>query len=71
MKQARASVPPSSRIPGSGIVPDRDALRTERRYHKAWPREKVVQYIRDNAGISFGPNLVDIFLANVDKGQDS
>ncbi|MFP3982096.1 MAG: HD-GYP domain-containing protein [Desulfurivibrionaceae bacterium] len=48
-----------------------DALRVKRRYHEAWPREKVVQYIRDNAGTSFDPNLVETFLANVDKGQDS
>jgi len=42
-----------------------DALISERRYHKAWPREKVVEYIRSHAGTHFDPNLVELFLANV------
>ena len=42
-----------------------DALISERRYRAAWPREKVVEYIRSQAGIHFDPNLVDLFLANV------
>lgn len=44
-----------------------DALRSKRRYHKAWSRQKVVQYIRDHAGTSFDPNLVELFLANAEK----
>jgi HD-GYP domain-containing protein (c-di-GMP phosphodiesterase class II) len=42
-----------------------DALISERRYHKAWPREKVVEYIRSHAGTHFDPNLVELFLDNV------
>jgi putative nucleotidyltransferase with HDIG domain len=42
-----------------------DALISERRYRKAWPREKVVEYIRSQAGKHFDPGLVDLFLANV------
>ena len=42
-----------------------DALISERRYSKAWPREKVVEYIRSRAGTHFDPNLVDLFLANI------
>ncbi len=42
-----------------------DALISERRYHKAWPREKVVEYFRSQAGKHFDPGLVDLFLANV------
>jgi response regulator RpfG family c-di-GMP phosphodiesterase len=42
-----------------------DALISERRYHKAWPREKVVEYIRARAGKHFDPNLVELFLDNV------
>jgi HD-GYP domain-containing protein (c-di-GMP phosphodiesterase class II) len=41
-----------------------DALISERRYHKAWPHEKVVQYIRSLAGTHFDPDLVEVFLAN-------
>ncbi len=42
-----------------------DALISERRYRKAWPREKVVEYFRSQAGKHFDPGLVDLFLANV------
>lgn len=42
-----------------------DALISERRYHKPWPRQKVVQHIRSLAGTHFDPDLVEVFLANV------
>lgn len=42
-----------------------DALISARRYHEAWPREKVVEYIRASAGTHFDPNLVELFLDNV------
>lgn len=42
-----------------------DALISERRYRKAWPRDKVVEYIRSKAGTHFDPSLVELFLANV------
>jgi putative nucleotidyltransferase with HDIG domain len=42
-----------------------DALVSERRYRKAWSREKVTEYIRSQAGIQFDPKLVELFLANV------
>jgi len=42
-----------------------DALISRRRYHQAWPREKVVDHIRSLSGKHFDPDLVDVFLANV------
>lgn len=42
-----------------------DALVSERRYRKAWPRDKVAEYIRSQAGTHFDPGLVELFLANV------
>ena len=42
-----------------------DALISERRYRKAWPRDKVEEYIRSQAGRHFDPNLVDLFLTSV------
>ncbi len=42
-----------------------DALSHERRYHKAWPREKVETHIRELAGSHFDPDLVEVFLANI------
>ena len=44
-----------------------DALISTRRYHEAWPREEVAAYIRSHAGTHFDPNLVDVFLANVES----
>jgi putative nucleotidyltransferase with HDIG domain len=42
-----------------------DALISERRYRQAWPRKKVVEYIRSQSGTYFDPNLVDLFLTHV------
>jgi putative two-component system response regulator len=42
-----------------------DALISARRYHEAWPREKVVDYIRASGGTHFDPNLVELFLDKV------
>lgn len=42
-----------------------DALISERRYHAAWPREKVIEHIRSLAGIHFDPDLMEVFLAHV------
>ena len=43
-----------------------DALRSERPYRKPWPDEKVIAYLRENAGIKFDPRLVDLFLELVE-----
>jgi putative nucleotidyltransferase with HDIG domain len=47
-----------------------DALISRRRYHEAWPREKVETYIRELAGTHFDPDLVDMFLANVEEEDE-
>ena len=39
-----------------------DALTSERPYKKAWPVEDAINYIRDQAGISFDPVLSALFL---------
>ena len=39
-----------------------DALSFDRPYRKAWPAEKVQHYLRENAGILFDPEIVEIFL---------
>ena len=46
-----------------------DALISERRYHKAWPRDKVEEYIRARSGTYFDPNLVELFMANVGETE--
>jgi len=44
-----------------------DALISTRRYHEAWPRAKVEEYLRSRAGSHFDPDLVELFLANVEQ----
>ncbi|NKI33735.1 HD domain-containing protein [Wenzhouxiangella sp. XN79A] len=39
-----------------------DALSHDRVYKQAWPEEKVLDYIREQAGRHFDPALVDVFL---------
>lgn len=44
-----------------------DALGTERVYKKAWPLDKIINYMRDQRGKQFDPTLIDLFLANIDQ----
>jgi len=39
-----------------------DALAHDRRYHQAWPREKVCAHIKAGAGSHFDPEVVEVFL---------
>jgi len=39
-----------------------DALLSDRPYRKGWAKGKVLQYIEDNKGIYFDPEIADIFL---------
>jgi HD-GYP domain-containing protein (c-di-GMP phosphodiesterase class II) len=39
-----------------------DALRSDRPYRKAMPREEVLEYIRGKSGSQFDPSLVDVFM---------
>lgn len=43
-----------------------DALSMDRCYKSAWPEEKVVNYIIEERGGLFDPNLVDVFFASLD-----
>ncbi|MBW7472849.1 response regulator [Marinobacter sp. M216] len=43
-----------------------DALTSPRPYKEAWPMEKAVELIRENRGNHFDPDLVDLFLGNLD-----
>ncbi|QHT62692.1 HD domain-containing protein [Paenibacillus lycopersici] len=43
------------------IVDVYDALTSRRAYKDAWPAEQAVDYLRSQRGISFNPELVDIF----------
>ncbi|UCD34066.1 MAG: HD domain-containing protein [Nitrospiraceae bacterium] len=53
-------IPVSARI--FAIVDVWDALRSDRPYRSAWPREKVADHIRSLSGTHFDPALVGVFL---------
>ena len=44
-----------------------DALGSERVYKKAWPLEKILELFKDEKGKHFDPNLIDIFMENLDE----
>jgi PAS domain S-box-containing protein len=50
-------IPLSARI--FAIVDVYDALTSNRPYRKAWPKEDVVKYIRENSGTHFDPDIVE------------
>ena len=44
-----------------------DALGSERCYKKAWPDEKVFDFIKEQSGKHFDPMLVQMFFDNIDQ----
>lgn len=44
-----------------------DALTTKRPYKEAWPVEKAVQHLKDEAGKHFDPTLLSLFIENLPK----
>ena len=44
------------------IVDVWDAMGSDRPYRKAWPREKIIDYIQEQPGTHFDPAVVDAFL---------
>jgi putative nucleotidyltransferase with HDIG domain len=44
------------------IVDHWDALSSDRPYHRAWPREKIICHLKDNSGKCFDPRVVEAFL---------
>lgn len=45
-----------------------DALATERVYKKAWSKEKIIQYYRENAGKSFDPDVAEALIHLLERG---
>jgi len=64
---AGEEIPLSARI--FAIVDVWDALSSDRPYRKAWSREKVVEYLKNDIGKHFDPRVADVFLALVEKGE--
>ncbi len=44
------------------VVDVYDALSSDRPYRKAWPREKILEYIKSLSGIHFDPQVVEVCL---------
>jgi putative nucleotidyltransferase with HDIG domain len=44
------------------VVDQWDALTSDRPYRKAWTRETVIAYLRENAGKIYDPEIVNVFL---------
>jgi putative nucleotidyltransferase with HDIG domain len=49
------------------VVDAWDALNSDRVYRPAWPEDKIIAYLKENAGIRFDPNLVQAFLRLIDR----
>lgn len=65
-KQLRAaSIPIEGRI--TAISDVFDALTSQRPYKEAWPMQKAIEYIESKAGTHFDPQLVKLFIENIDK----
>jgi len=54
-----------------GVVDVWDALCSDRPYRKAWPKHKAFDYIRENAGTEFDPEVVEAFLKVVGESSVS
>jgi HD-GYP domain-containing protein (c-di-GMP phosphodiesterase class II) len=62
-------IPLSARI--FAIADVWDTLTSDRPYRPAWPKSKALDYIRDNAGIHFDPQVVKLFSELEDLWIDS
>ena len=59
-------IPLSARI--FSVIDVWDALLSDRPYSKAWPKEKTIRYLKEQAGKYFDPGIVEVFLNLVDQG---
>jgi len=61
-------IPLSARI--FSIIDVWDALRSDRPYRKAWSFERTYQYMEDESGKMFDPELIKVFLELVKEEQE-
>jgi putative nucleotidyltransferase with HDIG domain len=60
-------IPVSARI--FAVIDVWDALLSDRPYRSAWARDKVIEYIKEQSGIQFDPNITKIFWDMVEAGE--
>jgi response regulator RpfG family c-di-GMP phosphodiesterase len=46
-----------------------DALKSTRPYRGGWPEDKVLDYIRAQAGVLFDPQAVEVFFRVMSEGN--
>jgi response regulator RpfG family c-di-GMP phosphodiesterase len=51
----------------TGLCDVFDALSSRRVYKDVWPTTQIVDYIREQRGVQFDPQLVDAFLTHIDR----
>ncbi|HEX7000567.1 MAG TPA: HD domain-containing phosphohydrolase, partial [Trueperaceae bacterium] len=49
------------------VVDVYDALTSDRPYRQAWPRERALEYVKEQAGTHFDPDVVKVFLEMVEE----
>jgi len=54
----------------TGLVDVFDALTTARPYKEAWNLDRVVEFLKKRSGTEFDPELVNLFLGNLDQVND-
>jgi HD-GYP domain-containing protein (c-di-GMP phosphodiesterase class II) len=60
-------IPLSARL--FSIVDVFDAVTSDRPYRSAWPKEKALDYVRDQSGKHFDPNVIREFMKIMTEGQ--
>jgi HD-GYP domain-containing protein (c-di-GMP phosphodiesterase class II) len=58
-------IPLAARI--FAVVDVWDALTSDRPYRPAWPKEKALEYIREQAGKHFDPQVATAFLSLIER----
>ena len=59
------AIPLAARI--FAVVDNLDALTTDRPYRKAWSYEEALEYIKEQRGKKFDPQIVDVLIAYFDE----
>lgn len=60
-------IPLAARI--FSVVDVWDAIQSNRSYNNAWPRVKAVEYIREQSGRHFDPQIVEVFLRIMEQDK--
>lgn len=58
-------IPLAARI--FAVIDVYDALSSKRPYREAWPQDKILNLIKNDAGTHFDPQVVDAFLTMIDE----